>query len=127
MLKLIGYILIAFISGMTITMLINKVVTLVELKDYGIKIFQGVVERFDRMMTGNDGCYSNSRFTELLWAIASLVLIYTCVLREIKIQEGILVLIGAAIGIGGIKGAVNKIQEVKENIASKGANNVPAN
>lgn len=118
--KLVGYILIAFISGMTITMLLNKVITLIELKEYGIKIFQGVVERFDKMMTGNDGCYSNSRFTELLWAVASLVLIYTCVLRKIIIQDGILVLIGAAIGIGGIKGVVNKVQEVKESIATKG-------
>jgi hypothetical protein len=120
MFKLTAYIIISFISGAVAMMLLNKIVTLLEIKQTVDKVIQGLIERFDRMMTGNDGCYSSTRAQELLWACVSLILISIAVLKKIVIQEGILVLIGAAIGVGGIKGAVNKAQEIKQEINSKG-------
>lgn len=102
----------SFISGM----IIAKLITIYDLKNNIVCFFQGVRDRFDRAMTGNDGIYSSTRLQEFLWSIGALVLIFVCVLKTITIQDGILYLIGAAIGVGGIKNVLNKANEIKTNL-----------
>lgn len=117
--KLTLYITIATAVGIFIGMLFSKVLTLPQIKEGTVSFFQGLIRRFDESVKGNDGHYSSARIMEYMWAIGTLSLLCVCVLRGINIQEGILYLLGAALGFGNIKGAVNKAQEVKDSINKK--------
>ncbi len=122
--KLVGYISIVLSTSLFIEMLIRKVVTLTQLRDCVCSLFQGLVNRFDRSVTGNDGCYSSTRILDYLWGVGGFCLVCVCTLRDLKIPDGVFYLIGTAIGVGAAKGAFNKIQEIKT-VASqiKGDNN----
>lgn len=80
-------------------------------------IIEGIVSRVDRLLTGNDGNYSHTRLLNIIWGIGSLALVYIAVLRNIKIPDGILFLMGASTGVNMAGTVLNKIQEIK------GANN----
>jgi hypothetical protein len=111
--KLVGAISIVLSTSLFIEMLIRKVVTLTQLRDCVISLFQGVVSRFDRSVTGNDGSYSSTRLLDYLWGIGGFCLVCLCTLRKINIPDGVYYLIGTAIGVGATKGVFNKIQEIK--------------
>ena len=124
MIKIMLYVTTSLICGFLGGLLAGKIFTPEQFKNSVISFFQGVRDRFDRAMTGNDRNYSSTRLLEFTWSICSLILISVCVIKSINIQEGILYLIGAAIGISGVKGAVNKMTEVKDNITKEDNPNV---
>jgi hypothetical protein len=124
--KLVGYITIVLSTSLFIEMLIRKVVTLTQLRDCVISLFQGVVNRFDRSVIGNDGFYSSTRLLDYLWGIGGFCLVCVAVVKNLKIPDGVFYLIGTAIGVGAAKGVFNKVQEIKA-VASqvKGDNDGP--
>lgn len=124
MFKFVSWLSIAFLFGGFVVMLINKVITLQELKDAGILFYKGVLQRFDSSVTGNDGCYSSSRILEYMWAIGTFSLICICVMRDIKLPDGILYLLGAALGFGNLKTSFAKSQEIKDSINKGGGSDV---
>lgn len=122
--KFIGYITIAFGVGAFSMMLTNKIITLSEIKEAAILFYKGFLRRFDDSVVGNDGHYSSVRIMEYMWGIGTFSLLCLCVLRDIKIQEGVLYLFGAALGFGNIKSAFNKAQEIKDSVKNKEGQNV---
>lgn len=126
MFKTIGFIAIGFIIGFLITCLIKKLITIEIIKKYIPIFFNGIINRFDRMLTGNDGCYSHTRFINLIWAIGGFCLVYICAIRQIKIADNVLFIIGGGMGANMAQTIMNKKQEVTQAIATinKGDSNV---
>lgn len=74
---------------------------------------RGFFSRVIEALSGNDGYLSSTRITDAVWQIGSFCLISICVLRKIEIQEGILILIGGAIGTSVTGKVLNKKTEIK--------------
>lgn len=104
---------ITILSILFFEMLFRKVISLTMIKNAIVSIFKGIINRFDKLLTGNDELYSHIKFINLLWGIGSFSLICLCVLRGIKIQGEIIILMGGAIGISAVQAVANKTQEVK--------------
>ena len=64
MVKFLLYIIISLICGFISGLLAGRVFTPEQFKNSILSFFQGVRNRFDRAMTGNDGNYSNTRLLE---------------------------------------------------------------
>lgn len=77
---------------------------------------RGFLSRVIEALSGNDGYLSSTRITDAVWQIGSFLLISICVLRKIEIQEGVLILIGGAIGTSVTGKVLNKRTEVKATI-----------
>ena len=76
-------------------------------------LYLGILSRIDKMLCGNDGCYSHTRFLNLVWGIGGFSLICVAVLRKINIPGEVLVLMGSGMGISGIQAVMNKANELK--------------
>jgi len=117
MFKIIEFIAIGFVSGFLLATIIKKLLTIEMIKKNIPVLVNGIIDRFDKAVTGNDGCYSHTRIINIMWAFGGFILIAICTLRSIKIPNGTLVLMGSGMGIGMAQAVMNKKQEVKQVIA----------
>jgi hypothetical protein len=79
----------------------------------------GFIQTIKNSITGNDGCISSDRIIRYLWNITTMVLVMICVLRRIKIDSGVLLLLGGAIGASTTSGIINKKTEVSASSKEK--------
>ena len=77
---------------------------------------RGLISRVIEALSGIDGRLSSTRIMDAVWQIGSFLLISICVLRKIEIQEGVLILIGGAIGTSVTGKVLNKRTEVKATV-----------
>lgn len=88
-----------------------------------VKLWNGIIDRLDKALYGNDGQYSSTRLTNMLWTVASIILVsYGIVLqKEIKIE--ILGFMLVAIGVSTGQNVVNKITEMKNTSSNNNGDN----
>ena len=84
-----------------------------------VMMVASLIQTIKGSITGNDGCISSDRIIRYLWNLSTMVLVMICVLRRIKIDSGILVLLGGAIGATTTSGIINKRTEVSASTKEK--------
>ena len=84
-----------------------------------ILMVTSLIQTFKGSITGNDGYISSDRIIRYLWNLSAMTLVIICVLRRIKIDSGILFLLGGAIGASTTSGIINKKTEVSVSTKEK--------
>ena len=103
-------------SGLLIGLLVTKVVTVTDIRNMFINGFQGLVSRFDKSVTGNDGLYSSTRVESYLWHFGGFALIAIAVFKNIKIPDSVMYLLGGVLGVNNVRSAYNKFQEISTSV-----------
>ena len=114
----IALMLTGFVIGLITALVIEKILTMRIVNHYIPEFAKGILIRFDKMLTGNDGCYSHSRFLNILWGVGGFCLVTYCTIMAIKIEDNVLFLIGGAMTISATQQVFGKIQEVKQALSS---------
>ena len=105
---------IGIVAGFLLCLLIKKIVSIKDIGNGILLIFQGAVARVDRLLTGNDDNYSHVRFVNVLWGVGNFVIICITTFKKIEIPAPILTFMGLAMGLTNTQAFLNKRQEIQQ-------------